>query len=60
MTKDSIVEEVRKNRQKIFNECNNDLDIYFARLKKAVEDFKKESAGILAVKHNKQRRKKAA
>ena len=33
MWNDPIVEEVRKNAQKIENECGNDLHKYFLRLK---------------------------
>jgi hypothetical protein len=60
MVKDSIVEEVRKIRRKIYKECNNDLDTYFAMLKNVGEKYKKENNEKAASKHKKHARKKAA
>jgi len=33
MTKDPIVEEVRATREKLFDACNGDLDVFLKRLK---------------------------
>ncbi|HBC75905.1 MAG TPA: hypothetical protein DC017_13855 [Candidatus Wallbacteria bacterium] len=60
MFKDDVVDEVRKTRQKIYKECHNDLDTYFAMLNKVGAEFEKESAEILSQKPKKPRRKKAA
>lgn len=60
MFKDDIVEEVRKNRKKIFAECGNDLEAYFSMLKIARDNFKTESAELLERRQKKHARRKAA